>query len=87
MIISMRPHASQEEIDRVCDRIREFGYKVNSIVGEERVVIGACVDPAFYETSGISARFSQTMNVQVEASTPPYAVVHQVYEPPGRSRT
>src|SRR5437773_6772464 len=37
----MRPHASQEEIDRVCDRIREFGYKVNSIVGEERVVIGA----------------------------------------------
>ena len=41
MIISMRPHASQEEIDRVCDRIREFGYKVNSIVGEERVVIGA----------------------------------------------
>src|SRR5947207_3733890 len=37
----MRPHASQEEIDRVCERIREFGYKVNSIVGEERVVIGA----------------------------------------------
>jgi 3-deoxy-7-phosphoheptulonate synthase len=41
VIISMRPHASQEEIDRVCNRIREFGYKVNSIVGEERVVIGA----------------------------------------------
>ncbi|HLW78866.1 MAG TPA: 3-deoxy-7-phosphoheptulonate synthase, partial [Terriglobia bacterium] len=41
MIISMRPHATQEEVDRVRDRIREFGYKVNSIVGEERVVIGA----------------------------------------------
>jgi 3-deoxy-7-phosphoheptulonate synthase len=41
VIISMRPHASQQEIDRVCERIREFGYKVNSIVGEERVVIGA----------------------------------------------
>src|SRR5579863_7359476 len=40
MIISMRLHASQEEIDRVCERIREFGYKVHSIVGEERVVIG-----------------------------------------------
>ena len=40
MIISMRPHASQEQIDRVCERVREFGYKVNSIVGEERVVIG-----------------------------------------------
>jgi len=41
MIISMRLHASREEIDRVCDRIREFGYKVHSIEGEERVVIGA----------------------------------------------
>jgi 3-deoxy-7-phosphoheptulonate synthase len=36
----MRPHASQEQIERVCKRVREFGYKVNSIVGEERVVIG-----------------------------------------------
>ena len=41
MIISMRLHAPQEEVDRVCDRIREFGYKVHSIQGEQRVVIGA----------------------------------------------
>ena len=41
MIISMRPHATREEIDHVCERVREFGYKVHSIVGEERVVIGA----------------------------------------------
>ncbi|MGH9454391.1 MAG: 3-deoxy-7-phosphoheptulonate synthase, partial [Terriglobia bacterium] len=41
MIISMRPRASREEIDAVCNRIREFGYKVHSIEGEERVVIGA----------------------------------------------
>ena len=40
MIISMRPHASRVEIDHVCERIREFGYKVHSIEGEERVVIG-----------------------------------------------
>jgi 3-deoxy-7-phosphoheptulonate synthase len=40
MIISMRPHATKEEIDYVCERIREFGYKVHSIEGEERVVIG-----------------------------------------------
>src|SRR6185436_5563547 len=40
MIISMRPHASKAEIDYVCERIREFGYKVHSIEGEERVVIG-----------------------------------------------
>ena len=41
MIISMKPHATKEEIEHVCERIREFGYKVHSIVGEERVVIGA----------------------------------------------
>src|SRR5215468_12671900 len=40
MIISMRPHATREEIDHVCDRVREFGYKVHSIEGEERIVIG-----------------------------------------------
>ncbi len=41
MIISMRRGATKEEIEHVCERIREFGYKVHSIVGEERVVIGA----------------------------------------------
>ncbi len=41
MIISMRPHSTKEEIEHVCDRIRDFGYKVHTIVGEERVVIGA----------------------------------------------
>ena len=36
----MRPHATREEIDHVRERIAEFGYKVHSIEGEERVVIG-----------------------------------------------
>ena len=40
MIISMRLHATRAEIDAVCERIHEFGYKVHSIEGEERVVIG-----------------------------------------------
>ncbi len=40
MIISMRPHAPKSEIDHVCERIREFGFRVHSIEGEERVVIG-----------------------------------------------
>ncbi len=40
MIISMKLHATRLEIDAVCDRIREFGYTVHSIEGEERVVIG-----------------------------------------------
>jgi 3-deoxy-7-phosphoheptulonate synthase len=41
MIISMRLHATREEIDSVCERIRDYGYKVHTIEGEERVVIGA----------------------------------------------
>src|SRR5581483_5106912 len=40
MIISMKLHATRAEIDAVCERIAEFGYKVHSIEGEERVVIG-----------------------------------------------
>ncbi len=40
MIISMKPHATRQQIEHVCERIREFGYKVHSIEGEERVVIG-----------------------------------------------
>ncbi len=41
MIISMKRHATKAEVDAVCERIRDFGYKVHSIDGEERVVIGA----------------------------------------------
>src|SRR5215471_9553158 len=40
MIISMKLHATREEIDQVTRQVQEFGYKVHSIVGEERVVIG-----------------------------------------------
>ena len=40
MIISMKLHSSPAEIDQVCDRIRDFGYKIHAIEGEERVVIG-----------------------------------------------
>ena len=41
MIISIRLHATKDEVDQVRRRIEEFGYKVHSIEGEERVVIGA----------------------------------------------
>src|SRR5271168_1130524 len=41
MIISMKLHASSEDVSHVCERIKEWGYKVHSIEGEERVVIGA----------------------------------------------
>jgi 3-deoxy-7-phosphoheptulonate synthase len=40
MIISMKLHATKEEVEAVFERIRDFGYKVHSIQGDERVVIG-----------------------------------------------
>ncbi len=40
MIISMKLHATKAEVDAVFERIHDFGYKVHSIQGEERVVIG-----------------------------------------------
>jgi len=41
MIISMRLNASKKEVDEVRARIEEYGLKVHSIEGEQRVVIGA----------------------------------------------
>ncbi len=41
MIISMKLHSTKAEVDAVCERIHEFGYKVHSIQGEERAVIAA----------------------------------------------
>src|ERR1700716_2677168 len=40
MIISMKLHATRQEIDEVREQVGRFGYKVHSIEGEERVVIG-----------------------------------------------
>ncbi len=41
MIISMRLGAPQDQIDYVCQRIDDLGFKVHSIQGKERVVIAA----------------------------------------------
>ena len=40
MVVSMKLHAERDQIEAVCAQIREFGFKVHSIEGEERVVIG-----------------------------------------------
>jgi len=40
MIVSMKRFATKAEIESVCERIRDFGYKIHAIEGEERVVIG-----------------------------------------------
>jgi 3-deoxy-7-phosphoheptulonate synthase len=39
MIISMRLHATRDEIEQVCARVGDFGYRIHSIEGDERVVI------------------------------------------------
>ena len=41
MIISMKIGATKEEVNHVCERLGDFGYKAHTIYGEERVVIGA----------------------------------------------
>ncbi|MBI3935029.1 MAG: 3-deoxy-7-phosphoheptulonate synthase [Acidobacteria bacterium] len=41
MIISMKLGATKQEIDHVCERLQDFGYKAHVIHGVERVVIGA----------------------------------------------
>ncbi|MFN0119644.1 MAG: 3-deoxy-7-phosphoheptulonate synthase [Blastocatellia bacterium] len=41
MIISMQAHASEEQIKRVCEHVRECGYTPHVITGEERTVIAA----------------------------------------------
>jgi len=41
MIISMKAGATQQEVDHVCERLREFGFKAHVITGVERIVIGA----------------------------------------------
>ena len=40
MIISMKLHSTRKEIDEVTAIVSHYGYKVHSIEGEERVVIG-----------------------------------------------
>src|SRR5438270_1210439 len=70
MIISMKLHATREEIDEVRKQVEHFGYKVHSIEGEERVVIGvvgvgdvtACLEsreapPGVESAMGISAPY------------------------------
>jgi 3-deoxy-7-phosphoheptulonate synthase len=41
MIIAMQSGATDEQINHICDRIREFGYMPHVIRGEERTVVAA----------------------------------------------
>ena len=41
MIISMKPGATKDQIEHVCDKIRSCGYAPHPIFGETRTIIGA----------------------------------------------
>ncbi len=53
MIISMKLHATRQEIDEVRNQVEHFGYKVHSIEGEERVVIGVVGVGGRYGVHGV----------------------------------
>jgi 3-deoxy-7-phosphoheptulonate synthase len=40
MIVSMKLHATPDQVKAVCERVGDFGYKIHTIEGEERIVIG-----------------------------------------------
>lgn len=42
MIVVLKPGTTKEQFEHIIDRVKEFGFKPHSIVGEERTVI-ACV--------------------------------------------
>ena len=88
MIISMKRHATREEIDAVTRQVNHFGYKVHSIEGEERVVIGvvgvgdvtACMEsieamPQVENVMRISAPglFSTSNEITCSITPPPVA--------------
>jgi 3-deoxy-7-phosphoheptulonate synthase len=83
MIISMRLHAKREEIDQVCERVREFGYKIHSIEGEERVVIGVVgVGDVTACLESVEAMPQVEKVVRISA---PYKFVSREFRPDGRT--
>jgi 3-deoxy-7-phosphoheptulonate synthase len=83
MIISMRLHAKREEIDQVCERVREFGYKIHSIEGEERVVIGVVgVGDVTACLESVEAMPQVEKVVRISA---PYKFVSREFRPDGKT--
>ena len=79
MIISMKRGASRAQIDHVRERIIAFGYKVHSIEGEERVVIGAV---GIGDTTPAIEQLESTPGVEsVTPISQPYKVVSRQMQP------
>jgi 3-deoxy-7-phosphoheptulonate synthase len=79
MIISMALHATKQQIQRVCERIQDLGYKVHSIEGEERVVIGAV---GIGDVSGCLERLEAMPGVESAVRiSAPYKFVSKEFRP------
>ena len=84
MIISMKMHATREEIDEVRAQVAHFGYKVHSIEGEERVVIG--VVGVGDVTACLESVESMPQVEKVVRISAPYKFVSKQFKPGGRTR-
>jgi 3-deoxy-7-phosphoheptulonate synthase len=83
MIISMKMHATRQEIDEVRAQVAYFGYKVHSIEGEERVVIG--VVGVGDVTACMESVESMPQVEKVVRISAPYKFVSKQFKP-GRTR-
>src|SRR5579862_5913041 len=83
MIISMKMHATRQEIDEVRAIVAHFGYKVHSIEGEERVVIG--VVGVGDVTACLESVESMPQVEKVVRISAPYKFVSKQFKP-GRTR-
>src|SRR5246127_5175918 len=83
MIISMKLHATRQEIDDVRKQVEFFGYKVHSIEGEERVVIG--VVGVGDVTACMESVESMPQVEKVMRISAPYKFVSKQFKP-GRTR-
>jgi 3-deoxy-7-phosphoheptulonate synthase len=78
MIVSMRPDATDQQIRHVCKRIREFGYGVHAMPGEQRVVIGV-VGNAYVDGSLESLEAAPGVERVVRISAP-YKLVSREFK-------
>jgi 3-deoxy-7-phosphoheptulonate synthase len=83
MIISMKLHSTKQEIEQVCERIRDFEYKIHAIQGEERVVVAAVgIGDVTACLESIEAMPQVESAVRISA---PYKFVSREFQP-GKSR-
>ena len=54
MIIVFKPEATEDDVDRVTDRLRELGLKSQISQGEERTIIGVIGDERLLDNQPLS---------------------------------